>query len=229
MKETMERLLEATDRGAVEWEATSSYLSFKTKFEDKLYMIHQDHKGETKIYVMNEKFDFVDIDELKNTDILKKIYKKILKKYPDYKKQVEDCHKRIEEKEEEEMMKTEINITPELSEKYDGRVFFDLDMNDRIEMVKFMKTSTGIDTLCIGCNYHWGYTHLYHDNYGKYTVEDTFCGSSIELIEKGCGLMKESTQEKFDEVNKIVNDIIDTSKELERDFNKLQKKIGLYE
>ena len=132
--------------------------------------------------------------------------------------------------ETDEMLKTEINITPELAEKYDGRVFFDLDMNDRIEMVKFMKTSTGIDILCIGCNYHWGYTYSYHDNYGKYIVEDTFCGSYIELIEKGlCSLMKESTPEKFNEVNQIVNNIKDKSKELERDFSELQNKIGLYE
>lgn len=229
MKEIMERLLEATDCGVVEWEVTSSYLSFETKFEDRLYMIYQDHKGETEIYVMNEKYDFVDIDELKNTDILKKIYKKILYKYPDYKKRVDNCLRKIKEEEEDEMLKMEIDITPELAEKYDGRVFFDLYMNDRIEMVKFMKTSTGIDILCIGCNYHWGYTHLYHDNYGKYKVKDTFCGSYIEIIEGGRWLMKESTQEKFDEVNEIVNESIDTSKELKRDFNKLQKKIGLYE
>lgn len=132
--------------------------------------------------------------------------------------------------ETDEILKTEIDITPELAEKYDGRVFFDLDMNDRIEMVKFMKTSTGIDTLCIGCNYHWGYTHSYHDIYGKFLVQDTFCGPYIELIEKGlCFLMKESTPEKFDEVNQIVNNIKDKSKELERDFSKLQNKIGLYE
>jgi hypothetical protein len=130
----------------------------------------------------------------------------------------------------EPVMKTEIDITPELAEKYDGRVFFDLDMNDRIEMVKFIKTSTGIDTLCIGCNYHWGYIHLYHDIYGKFLVQDTFCGSYIELIDKGlCSLMKESTPEKFDEVKKIVNDIKDKSKKLEEDFNKLQNKIGLYD
>ena len=30
-------------------------------------------------------------------------------------------------------------------------------------------------------------------------------------------------------MNEIVNESIDTSKELKRDFNKLQKKIGLYE
>ena len=136
----------------------------------------------------------------------------------------------IEETDETLILKTEIGITSELAEKYDGRVFFDLDMNDRIEMVKFMKTPTGIDTLCIGCNYHWGYTHLYHDNYGKFLVQDTFCGSYIELIEKGfSSLMKESTPEKFDEVNQIVNNIKDKSKELEKDFSELQNKIGLYE
>lgn len=107
MKEIMERLLEATDCGTVEWEKTGSYLSFSVEFEEKLYLISKDHKGETEIYVMNDEYDFVDIGELKNTDILKKIYNKILHKYPDYKKRVEDCLRRIEE----DKLKTEIDIT----------------------------------------------------------------------------------------------------------------------
>lgn len=88
MKETMERLFKATKCGVAKWETTSSQLSFKVKFEDRLYKIYQDNKGETEMFVMNEKFDFVNINELKNTDILKKIYDEILFKNPDYEKQV---------------------------------------------------------------------------------------------------------------------------------------------
>lgn len=227
MKETMERLLEATKCGAAKWETTSSQLSFKVKFEDRLYKIYQDNKGETEMFVMNEKFDFVNINELKNTDILKKIYDEILFKNPEYEKQVGNYLMEIEDY---ESLKTEINITPELAEKYDDRVFFDLDDRfDRIDMVKFIKTPTGIDTLCIGCNFHWGYTEIFHDNYGKYLLEDTTCGSYIELIEEGRWLMKESTQEKFDEVNEIVNKIKERSKELKENFKNIQRRIGLYE
>ena len=41
--------------------------------------------------------------------------------------------------------------------------------------------------------------------------------------------MKESTQEKFDEVNEIVNNIKERSKELEENFKNIQRRIGLYE
>ena len=151
MKETMERLLEATKCGAAKWETTSSQLSFKVKFEDRLYKIYQDNKGETEMFVMNEKFDFVNINELKNTDILKKIYDEILFKNPDYEKQVGDY---LIENEDYEMLKTEINITPELAEKYDlrpgmGLSFVQIGIKKRIFVIVYEKDDKEFETYVV--------------------------------------------------------------------------------
>ena len=89
----IEKLIEATEAGNISWEKTSSYLSFSAHFEDKLYMVYQ-YKDNADISVMNENYDFVDIEEFKNTKVLKQLYSTILDKNPFFKKQVEDCLRR---------------------------------------------------------------------------------------------------------------------------------------
>lgn len=222
----IDTLVGATESGRTEWERTGSCLAFSTKFNGRLYLISYHPKEGTKISVMDEKYDFVDMDEFTDSKILKKLYKKILKVHPEFKKQVKDCLNMIEEEEEEERLEKTIGITPELADKYDGRCFFDLDISDRIELVKFIKTPTGLDTLCIGCDYHWGYTHLYHDDYDdKPTmIRDTFCGAYIEMIEEGRWLMKETTQEVFDKANEVVAEMMGVNEELRKDFEKVQKR-----
>lgn len=228
-KNIVERLIDGTDNDTVEWEETSSYLAFTAKYDGRLYYIIQYSSGETIISIMNDSYDFEEMSEFTDTGCVKALYKKILRKYPEYKKNVERCLDQMEEENEDEWLKREIEITPEFADVYDGRCFFDLDMSDRIELVKFMKTPTGIDILCIGCDYHWGYSHLYHDDYGKHLIQDTFCGSYTAMIEEGRWLMKETTQEVFDQVNVMVHDMMSLDDELKKDFEKLQKKIRPYQ
>lgn len=223
----IEQLIKATAEDKIEWEETSSYLAFLTRYNEKAYIISQSFT-DTIISVMNENYDFVDIDEFTNTDVLKDLYSIIMNKYPEFRKRVTDCLRDLREYEGEELhMKKKVNLTPELAEKLDGRCFLDLDDSDRIEAFRFVKTTTGLDMIGIGCDYHWGYSHLWHDDYGEYNLEDTFCGCYIDMIEENSWLVREITQEKFDRANEIVNEKISENKKMQRDFEKLQKQFGL--
>ncbi len=223
----IETLIEATKNDEIKWIETSSYLSYSTRFKDKHYLISQ-YFDDTSIYEMNECYDFIGIDEFHNTDVLKKLYSIIMDKYPLFRQRVLDCLRNIREREaEDEHCKKKINITPELTDRIDGRCFLDLDMNDRIEAFRFIKTSTGIDMVSVGCNDHWGYSHLWHDDYGEYEIGDTFCGIWIDMVETNCYLVREISQEKFDKANIIVNDIMENAEKRLCEFKKRQKEFGL--
>ena len=122
--------------------------------------------------------------------------------------------------------KITIVIDEKLADELNGKCFLDLDMSDRLEGFRFAKTSTGIDVLYVGCDYHWGYAHNFHDNYGTYDVEDTYNGYDILNVQSEHFLIREITPEKFDELNKIVNDQMEKQQQLEREFGKLQARFG---
>ena len=223
----IERMIEATKADKIEWKETSSYLAYSAHFEEKYYMIEQ-FLGETKILVMNEKYDFIELEKFKNTEALKDLYTLIMDKYPEFKQRVIKCLKNQREFEaEEEHYKKKINITPELAESLNGRCFLDLDMSDRIEAFRFIKTSTGIDMHSIGCDNHWGYSHVHHDDFGEYEINDTFNGIWIDMVNEKSFLVREIPQEKFDRANAIVNEIMDEAEKRENEFKKKQKEFGL--
>ena len=223
----IERMIEATKADKIEWNETSSYLAFTTHFEEHFYMIEQYH-GITDILVMNENYDLVELEKFKNTEALKDLYTLIMDKYPEFKQRVIKCLENYREAEaEEEHYKKKINITPELAETLNGRCFLDLDMSDRIEAFRFIKTSTGIDMHSIGCDNHWGYSHVHHDDFGEYEINDTFNGIWIDMVNEKSFLVREIPQEKFDRANAIVNEIMDEAEKRGNEFKKKQKEFGL--
>jgi Zn-finger nucleic acid-binding protein len=100
-------------------------------------------------------------------------------------------------------------------------------MSDRIEAFRFIKTSTGIDMQSIGCDNHWGYSHVHHDDFGEYEINDTFNGIWIDMVNEKSFLVREIPQEKFDRANAIVNEIMDEAEKRENEFKKKQKEFGL--
>ena len=132
------------------------------------------------------------------------------------------------EYDDDKWMKQEIDLTEELVSSFDGRCFWDLDMySDRIEAFRFTKTTTGIDTLYIGCEEKWGYVDNLHDDYGKHKYEDTYCGTELLMIREGNGLIREISQDVFDKINKLVAETIKKWKERENAFKKRVKEIDL--
>lgn len=224
----VERIARATEKGEIEWEATSSWLSFTTHFEDGFYLIEY-CLGDTKLLLMDDDYDFAELKEFTNGEVLKYLYRLILDKYPDFREGAARCLERQREVEaENEHYRKTINITPELAESLDGRCFLDLDMNDRIEAFRFIKTGTGLDMLSIGCNDHWGYSHVHHDDYGEYEIDDTYNGIWIDMVNEKSFLVREIPQAKFDRANAIVNDVMDKAEKRESEFRKKQKEFGLF-
>jgi len=155
-------------------------------------------------------------------------YRENLNYFIDFEEVGEDEVGKDEDKEiinEDNLEKQEIKITETLADELDGRCFMDLDMSDRIEGIKFIKTDRGIDALCIGCNYHWRYVLCFHDNYGTYRIEDTYNGTNIALIKEKSPFLVEISLEIFDKMNEIVNDKIDENKKMEKDFKKKQREL----
>jgi hypothetical protein len=120
----------------------------------------------------------------------------------------------------------EVEITPGVTSMLDGRCFLDLDMmTERIEAFKFMKSSTGIDMVCIGCDDHWGYINVFHDDFGKFNVEDTFSGAEINMVRENNSLVREIPQSRFYEILFEVNTVIEEAKKREKKFKERQKYI----
>ena len=223
----IDNITDATRNSEIEWNRTSSYLAFSTRFNRKMYMIVFDMVG-TCIYTMNDSYDFVEMEEFRDTEVLKNLYSLIIEKYPEFRENVARCLRNARESEaEDEHLKKKINITPELAGRLDGKCFLDLDMIERIEAFRFVKTSTGIDMISVGCDDHWGYSHLWHDDYGEYEINDTFCGIWIDMVEANSFLVREITQEKFDKANVIVNEVMDKAEKREAEFKRKQKEFGL--
>ena len=123
-------------------------------------------------------------------------------------------------------MGDKIKITRKLVESLDGRCFQDLDMSERIEGLRFTKTQGGIDMLCIGCDQSWGYSDNYFDPYGEYYIEDTYSGGSIDMILNNNPLIKEISQEKFSEMEKLVNRKMRSYKRQKKEFEKSQEQFN---
>lgn len=119
----------------------------------------------------------------------------------------------------------EIIINESLADELNGRCFMDLDMSDRIEGIKFIKTDRGIDTLYIGCTYCWGYIHCLHDDYGTYQIKDTYNGTDITMIKEKSPFLIEVSLEVFDKMNKIVDDKIKESKKKKVEFENKQREL----
>lgn len=124
---------------------------------------------------------------------------------------------------EDDFMEQEIIINEELADKLNERCFIDIDMPERIEGFKFVKTKTGIDFITIGCDSVFTYNHIYHEDYGTYKVKDTYFGTDIILVETNFYLIREISEELFNKMIAIVNNQKEISNKLENDWKKAQK------
>lgn len=126
---------------------------------------------------------------------------------------------------EDNFMDQEIVIDETLADKLNGRCFIDLDMPDRIEGFKFTKTKTGLDCLWIGCDCFWAYHFSDHEDYGTYKIKDTSFGTDVNSVLTDFYLIKEVTEDVFNEMQKIVNDVDEKSKQMKVKFDKTQHEL----
>lgn len=132
------------------------------------------------------------------------------------------------EYDEDKWMEQEINLSEGFASHFHNRYFLDLDMySERIEAYRFTKTQTGLDTVFIGCDDHWGYCYNSHDNFGKHKIKDMCCGTEILMIEEENHLVREISPATFDEINAIVHKVIDEMEERENAFKKKVKALDL--
>ena len=120
--------------------------------------------------------------------------------------------------------KTVIDLNRKLVSSLDGRCFINMCSPERMEGFCFTKTSTGIDTLYIGCDNHWGYSHLYHDNYGSFRPANIFCGKEIQMVTGGSPDVREIEKEKFVEMSKVIVERITIYRQRDEEFEKVREK-----
>lgn len=214
---TLEELTERTKHNDIKWEQISPVTDFITESDFGKYIIFKDG-DDLKFSFLRDDLYWQEVDSFKNSEELKSLYSLILEKYPEYKQKIDETLG-VDEKEE-------VEITPEIASMLDGRCFLDLDMmTERIEAFKFMKSSTGIDMVCIGCNDHWGYVNVFHDNFGKFNVEDTFSGAEINMVRENNSLVREIPQSRFYEILFEVTNVMAEAEKRERKFKERQKYI----
>lgn len=214
---TLEELTERTKHNDIKWEQISPVTDFITESDFGKYIIFKDG-DDLKFSSLRNDLYWQEVSSFKNSEELKSLYSLILEKYPEYKQKIDETLG-VDEKEE-------VEITPRIASILDGRCFLDLDMmTERIEAFKFMKSSTGIDMVCIGCDDHWGYINVFHDDFGKFNVEDTFSGAEINMVRENNSLVKEIPQSRFYEILFEVNTVIEEAKKREKKFKERQKYI----
>lgn len=128
---------------------------------------------------------------------------------------------------EDSFLGQDIEIDEELADKLNGRCFVDTDMSERIEGFKFVKTKTGIDLISIGADSFLTYNYVYHEDYGKYKVKDTYFGTEIINVLTEFYLLHEVSEEIFNEMIKIVNTQSEIVRKIEKDFKAKQKQLFL--
>ena len=124
---------------------------------------------------------------------------------------------------EDDFMEQDIIINEKLADKLNGRCFLDTDMPERIEGFKFIKTKTGIDFITIGSDSVFNYSHVCHEDYGKYKVKDTFFGTDIILVETNFYLLREISEDVFNKMVSIINKQKDISDKIKNDWIKTQR------
>lgn len=124
---------------------------------------------------------------------------------------------------EDDFMEQDIIINEELADKLNGRCFLDTDIPERIEGFKFIKTKTGIDFITIGSDSVFNYSYVYHEDYGKYKVKDTYFGTDIILVETNFYLLREISEDVFNKMVSIINKQKDISDKIKNDWIKTQR------
>lgn len=125
--------------------------------------------------------------------------------------------------------KSQIELNRVLVNSLDGRCFLNLSQEERMEGFCFSKTSTGLDTLYIGCDNHWGYSHLYHDNYGTFRPDNVFCGKEVQLVISESPDLREITREKFSEMERVVNERILLYRQRDEEFEQIRERFYISE
>ena len=128
---------------------------------------------------------------------------------------------------EDSFLGKDIEIDEELANKLNGRCFVDTDMPERIEGFKFIKTKTGIDFISIGADSFFTYNYVYHEDYGKYKIKDTYFGTEIISVLTKFYLLHEVSEEIFNKMIKIVNAQSEMVNKIEKEFKSKQKQLFL--
>lgn len=134
---------------------------------------------------------------------------------------------------EDAFMEQEIDITPELADKLDGRCFMDLDMSERVEGFCFEKAPNGLKCKTIGADAHYvAYIHTYAQIYGKYKIKDTWFGTEIINVKTDQYLIKEIDSKTWDDMVSLVRSqkerIDKQTAEWEAKQKQIFKQAGIY-